>query len=420
MGRPILVRGARQLLTLHGPSTPRRGADLRNLGIVQDGAVLIVDGLIRDVGSSRRLENLAASRDAHEINASGRVVLPGFVDSHTHLVSGPARLTDYEMSLAGASQEEITQAGGGFPAISKSMQGVSSRTLEGQALKMAQDCIRHGTTTIEAKSGYGVTKAGELRILRALARVNQRTGMIVPTFVGARRLMNDQAPEEYLEWMCREMLPLVRKRKLAEFAGVYCEDGMFTVEQARRYLLTAQRLGFGLKVHGEASAVGLAVEAGAVSVDCAHRLNGADCAALGASNTLATLLPGSVFHLGQCEYAPARTLIDSGAAVALATSYNPETSPSHNMQTTLSLACRMMAMTPAEAISAATINGAHALRRSHLIGSLEFGKSADLVVMNAPDYREIPYHFGVNLVELTMQKGRVVHQMSDVKWPAAK
>jgi len=423
MANPILLRGARQLLTLRGPAGPRRSADLRNLGLIQDGAMLIGDGVILEAGPTRRLENLAIARKADEINLSGKVVLPGFVDSHTHLVGGPARVLDYEMQLAGATHEEIAEAGGGLLAISKAIQDTSAKGLVSQATRLLKDCLRQGTTTIEAKSGYGLDETGETKILRAHASLGHGPISVVSTFMSARSVPPAFAggAEEYMEWLCRHMLPLVRRRNLAEFADLFYEENLFDETQARRYLDAARQLGFGLKLHAgqhwNIGGVALAVEAGAASVDHLVYATDHDAALLASSNTIATLLPGSVFYLGLQRYAPARALIDRGAAVALATNYNPETSPSHNMQMMMSLACRKMSMTPAEAISAATINGAHALRRAARIGSLEAGKDADLIVLSVPDYREIPYHFGVNLVEMTIRRGRLAYQASEVAWP---
>jgi imidazolonepropionase len=423
MQQVTLVRGARQLLTLRGPSGPRRGADVRNLGLIQDGAVLVVDGLIQEVGPTRRLENLALARQAQEIDATGRVVMPGFVDSHTHLVSGPPRMLDYEMRMAGASREDIALAGGGILALSKAIGELSAHTLATQALRAIQEAVRHGTTTIETKSGFGLTEAYEMKILRVHVELQKQPVTVVSTFLSDRIPFTDQAgPDQYLDWLCSHLLPLVKRRKLAEFVDARCEQGAFTVHQARRYFNAARQLGFGLKMHAgrgcNTGAIRLAVELGGASVDHVIDVGEEEAMLLAQSNTVATLLPGAVFYLGREDYAPARMLIDSGAAVALATNYNPETSPSQNMQMTIALACRDMKMTPAEALTAATINGAHALRRASSIGSLEIGKKADLLMLSVPDYREIPYHFGVNLVDLVMKNGATLLQRSEVKWPA--
>ena len=420
MNRFTLIRGARQLLTLQGSSAPRRGADLRNLGMIQDGSVLIADGLIREVGPTRRIENLAEARKAEEINAHGKVVLPGFIDSHTHLVSGPARLADYEMRLAGASTDQITQAGGGWTAIYRSMQELPLRTLEAQAWRIVRDTIRQGTTTLEARSGFGVTEAAETKILRTHAAVNHRLGNMVSTFMAAQSLPSELfvSNREYIDWVSTQLLPMVRRRRLAEFFDVSCEENGLTLLEARRLLVAAREQGFKLKLHAgqywNTGGAQLAVELGAVSLDHAIYLDQDDINALAQSRTVVNLLPGPIFYLGTQRYAPARKLIDRGAIVALATNYNPVTCPTHNMQMILALACTKMNMTPAEAIAACTINGAHAVGRADSIGSIEFGKHADLVMLNVPDYREIPYHFGVNLVDMTMKTGRVIYRASEV------
>src|SRR5258708_21167496 len=246
---------------------------------------------------------------------------------------------------------------------------------------------------------------------------------IVSTFLSDRIPFTDHAgPDEYLHWLCLHLLPLVKRRKLAEFFDARCEEGAYTVPQARRYFKCARQLGFGLKMHAgkgsHAGAIRLGVEIAAASVDHVIGVSEEEAMLLAQSNTVATLLPGAVFYLERHDYAPARRLIDSGAAVALATNYNPETSPSQNMQMTITLACREMKMTPAEALTAATINGAHALQRASSIGSLEIGKSADLLMLSVPDYREIPYHFGVNLVDLVTKNVATLLQRSEVKWSA--
>jgi imidazolonepropionase len=406
-----LVRGARQLLTLRGPSGPRRGADLRNLGIIQDGAVLIADGLIREVGSSRRLENLALARGAEEIDASGRVVMPGFVDSHAHLAGGPARVSDYQMRLGGATEEQITHAGGGALAAARAIHELSPRALETLALRALEEAVRHGTTALEAKSGLGITDAGEVKILRVYAGLRALPVTLVSTFLATR------VPPEFGE----RLLPMLRRRKLAEFAEARCEEGAFTPAQACRYLGLARELGLGLKVSAKqrlhSEAIAMALEMGAISVSGLVDASERDALLLARCETIATLLPGTAFHSGTERYPPARMLIDNGAAVALATGYHPYDCPSQNMQMTIALACRTLQMTAAEAIAASTINAAHGLGRAASIGSIEAGKSADLLMLSVPDYRELPYHFGVNLVDLVTSRGAVLVERSGVKWP---
>ena len=423
MPRIKLVRGARQLLTLRGPHGPRRGADLRNLGLIQDGAVLIVDGLIKEVGSSRRVENLALARHAEEIDATGRVVMPGFVDSDTYLVAG-MRIPDSSVprNSSGGSNEAAFAAD--LLALGRGIQELSPRALESQAQNVIKEAVRHGTTTLEAKSGFGSGEAGEIKILRVHQALDKQPVPLVSTFVCTpASIAYQQRPEQYLQWICSHELPLIKRRKLAEFADIRCEEGGFGVEEARKYLRAAAGLGLDLKMHGGTRAVagmaGLAVELEVASVDNLIDFTGEDAALLAGSPTIVMLLPGAAFYLGRERYAPARMLIDNGVAVALATNYNPETSPSQNMQMIMTLACTRMDMTPAEAIMAATYNAAYALRRSARIGSLEKDKAADLIMLRVPDYQEIPYHFGINLVDLVMTNGQVVMQRAEVKWPAS-
>jgi imidazolonepropionase len=409
-----LVRGARQLLTLRGDSGPRRGEALRDLGIVPNGAVLIKDSVIVDAGPAHRVEKLPEAGRAREIDAAGRVVMPGFVDSHTHLIFGRPRLVDYEMRLAGASYAEIAAAGGGILSSVQAVRSMPAAQLETQARAFLLAMARHGTTTLEAKSGYGLDEAGEIKTLRVLVKLNGNPLEIVPTYLGAHvpppeyRGDNDA----YVDWMAAEVMPKIRQRKLARFVDVYCDSGAFTLDQSRRYLEHASRMGFGLKIHAEqfsrTGAARLAVEMEAASADHLEQAGEEDIRALAQSNTVATLLPGSVFHLGLRAYPPSRALIEAGGAVALATDFNPGTSPTYSMQMVLSLACSQMRMSPAEAIAAATINGAHALRLADRIGSLESGKQADLLILNVNDYRELPYYFGTNNVRATIKRGVIL------------
>jgi imidazolonepropionase len=409
-----LIRGARQLLTLHGGNGPRRGAALRELSIIPRGAVLVEDGVIVDVGAERRIEKLSEARRAREIDATGRVVMPGFVDSHTHLIFGRPRLNDYAMRLAGATYAEIAAAGGGILSSVEAVRSLAPRELEAQGRAFLAAMARHGTTTVEAKTGYGLDAAAEMKTLRVLARLNDDPLDVTPTFLGAHVVPPEFEgdAEGYVDWMCADLMPRIARQKLARFADVYCDTGAFTLEQSRRYLDRARHLGLGLKIHAEqfsqSGAARLAVEMEAISADHLEQANEDDVRALAQSNTVATLLPGSVFYLGLDSYPPARALITAGAAVALATDFNPGTSPTFSMAMVISLACTEMRMMPAEAISAATINGAHALGCADRAGSLEPGKQADLLVLDASDYRELPYYFGTNVVCRTIKKGEMI------------
>ena len=427
MSDSLLIRNAGQLLTLRGSQLPRRGDDLSDLGLIRDGAVLIRHGSIEAAGPGSEIEQLSRDeRDITEIDAQGRVVMPGFVDSHTHLVHGPPRLLDYEMRLRGTDYRGISEAGGGILASVRAVRSAAPEDLEAQARRAVRDFVRHGTTTIEAKSGYGLDETAEFKTLVVLAAIDALPADVIPTYLGAHIVPAEYKnnPDAYIQWMCEEMMPRIRRQRLAAFADVYCDRGAFTIDQARQYLKWARELGFELKVHAEqfehTGAARLACELKAVSADHLEQANPDDAAALGRSSTVATLLPGSVFQLGLSRYAPARLLIENGAAVALATDFNPGTSPTCSMPMVLSLACTYMRMSPAEAISAATINGAHAIRRAESVGSLEPGKQADVILLNVTDYREIPYWFGVNLVDTTIKRGLVIYRQGEVVETLAK
>lgn len=396
----ILLRGARQLLTLRGPAGPRRGTALEELGIVEDGAILMRDGRIVDVGQGRRVENLADARNAREIDVTGQVVLPGFVDCHTHLTWGPARAAS---------------------ACAQALRTTPSRTLERQVRERLAMFVRHGTTTLEAQSG-GHDETGDLKSLRVLGKLRLPLD-IEPTYCGAHSPPPgfEGRSHEYLAWTAAEMLPLVRRRCLATAVDIWCGRGGFSPGDARCFLLAARVAGFTLRVHAEQfsrdGGACLAAEVGAATASSLQFAERDDIAPLSQSSTMAVLTPGATFHLGLERYPPARVLVDRGAAVALATDSSPVTSPTCSMPMVLSLACAHMRMTPAEAVSAATINGAHALGCADRVGSIEEGKYADFAVFDVPDHREIPYTFGVNLVSMTIKKGVVLYRRGDVPWP---
>ncbi|MBI1941825.1 MAG: imidazolonepropionase [Acidobacteria bacterium] len=412
----LFFRNAAQLLTLAGPPVPRRGASLNDLGIIRHGAVLTQGGKIRRVGPTRQLEAAARRLRARVIDCRGRVVMPGFVDSHTHLVFAGSRVEDFERRIRGESYEEIADTGGGIRYSSKRFIEAKPRELFRQARGFLNQFAAHGTTTVEVKTGYGLAPEFELAALAVIDGLRARASVeVVPTLLAAHALPSDYdgKRDAFLDLIVEWLIPRAADLRLAEFADCFCDRGAFSVEECRRILKAGIAHDLVPRVHAEqlsrTGATQLAVELGAASADHLDHTRAVDVQALARSNVVATLLPGANFHLGGNRYPPARDLIDAGAAVALATDFNPGTSPTLNMQFILSLACSQMRMTPAEAISAATINAAYSLRRADRLGSLEPGKQADLAVMNVNDYREIPYYFAWNHCVMTVKRGQVIY-----------
>jgi imidazolonepropionase len=415
----LLITGASQLVTLRG-RVPRRGKALSDLGILKDGALLIRDGVIAAVGTRSEVESLPESRSAEKLDVGGRVVLPGFVDSHTHLIHAASRVEEYEMRIAGASYEEIARKGGGILNSVKKLRAATGESLKTRAHAALREFAGHGTTTLEAKSGYGLDVASELKILGLHKELNAEQPLeIVSTFLGAHAVPAEyrrkpRGAGKYVALLIEKLLAEVAAERLAEFCDVFCDRGAFSRGDCKKILEAGKQHGLAPRIHAEqltrTGATQLGVQLGAASCDHLEHVSKADIVALTKSNTVATLLPGCDFHLGSKQYAPARALIDSGAIVALATDYNPGTSPTLSMPMVLSLACTQLRMSPAEAIAAATINAAYSLRRAGQTGSLESGKQGDISVFDVDDYREIPYYFGVNTCWMTLKKGRPVFQ----------
>jgi imidazolonepropionase len=403
---PLLLVNIGQLLTLQTGSTPQRGRELGELSIIEDGAVLCAAGKIVAVGKTRdalRDSWLRRKRkNLREIDCRGKVVLPGFVDSHTHPVFTAPRLVDFEKRTLGASYEEIAQAGGGIRSSVEGVRGASREELAQHVLAALEQMAAQGTTTVEAKSGYGLSVEAELKSLMAVRDAAARwPGTVTPTLLGAHVVPREhlRQPENYVREVCELMIPQAAHRKLAEFVDVFCDRGAFSPQDAERVLRAAVENGLRTRAHVcQLSACSLAalLASNPVSFDHLDFISDEDVERLSRSETVATLLPGVNYFLGLDRYPPARRLIESGAAVALATDYNPGTSPTSSMPFILSLACTHLKMTPAEAISAATINGACALARQNSKGSIEPGKDADLAIFDVADFREIAYWFGAN------------------------
>ena len=412
----ILLLNVSQLLTLRGAATgPRRGPELKELGILEDAAVLCLGGKIVSVGTTKD-----ALRDPWikkhrkqitEIDCAGKVVLPGFVDSHTHPVFVKPRLVDFEKRIEGASYEQIAEAGGGIRSSLEAVRNATKAALVNKVFSVLREMSAHGTTTVEAKSGYGLTLDSELKSLEAIRAATSRwPGTIVPTLLGAHVVPKEfqGCSQKYVEIVCKEMVPQAATRKLAQFVDVFCDKGAFTLEESEQIFGAAKANGLHVRAHvGQLSETRLPalLQFHPASFDHMDHVNDADIAQLSAGDTVATLVPGANYFLGLTAYPDARRLIDAGVPVALATDYNPGTSPTISMPMAMSLACTHMKMSPAECVAAATINGAWALRLGHRKGSLEPGKDADLAVFAVDDYREIPYWFGANHCALTISNG---------------
>jgi imidazolonepropionase len=414
----MLIHSASQLLTLSGG--PQRGNDLGRLGIIEDGALLVREGRIAAVGRSAEL--LATYPHEERLDAKGCTVLPGFVDPHTHLIWASDRAAEFEMRLEGKTYLEILAAGGGILSTVRHTRQASVETLLAETRRRTLEMLRHGTTTAEAKTGYGLQTEAELRMLQALIQLDEEGPLeIAITFLGAHAIAPEYKgdPEGYTEHLCAEMLPTVRNWWEANAMGrplpcvdVFCETGAFSLEQSRRILEKARQLGFPLKIHADEfdnlGGASLAAELGAVSADHLVKTSPGDIAALGQSNTVAVGLPCTPFGLAEHEYTPAKAILEAGGLLALASDFNPGTAWCGNMQFVIALACRYMCLTPAQAISAATINAAAAIGRAERIGSLEVGKQADLILLSVPDYRHLGYRFGTNLVQTVIKKGQVI------------
>jgi imidazolonepropionase len=420
----LAVLHASELVTLNGPKRPRFGAELSEVGIVRDGGMLVRDGKIEKVGPSDEVEKNVG--DAEIVDARGRVVMPGFVDAHTHLVFAGNRLDDFERRARGESYQQIAKAGGGIWSTVEKTRAASELDLLAQAKKHANWFLRCGTTTIEAKSGYGLTVEDELKILRVMRQLNasghasdairgsripstapvpidaaetDAVPEIVPTFLGAHAVPWGMSPDEYVELVIGEMLPRVAVEKLAEFCDVFCERGYFDIDQSRKILSEAKKLGLSLRGHIDqltnSGGAELLAEMSATTADHLEQTDEQGIAALKKANVQPVLLPGSVYALGSNRYPRAREMIETGLAVVLATDFNPGSSPTPSMSMVLSLACTQMKMSPAEAITASTVNAAYSVNRGNKIGSLEVGKLANFVIFDCEDYRELAYWFGM-------------------------
>ncbi|WJQ11869.1 imidazolonepropionase [Geobacillus stearothermophilus] len=415
--RPLFVRRARQLVTLAGSSAaPLVKEKMSDLGIIENGSVWIENGTIVAVGADDELARQFADRlaEAEVIDAKGKTVTPGLVDPHTHLVYAGSREHEWTMRLHGATYMEIMNAGGGIHATTKATREASEEMLYEESKRRLDQFLLHGVTTVEAKSGYGLSLEHEIKQLEVAKSLDDTHPVdIVSTFLGAHAVPPEwkHDPDEYVRLVIDEMIPEVSRRGLAEFNDVFCERGVFTPDQARLILEAGKEHGLTPKIHADEiepyGGAELAAEVGAISADHLLRASDDGLRCMAERGVIGVLLPGTAFFL-LTNAANARRLLDAGVPVALATDCNPGSSPTVSLPLVMSLACLHMRMTPAEALAAATINAAHAIGRAHMIGSLEPGKKADLVVFNVPNYVQIMYYYGVNHAETVIKDGKVV------------
>lgn len=420
MAERVLITNASQVLTLAGPHRPRITEELSDLGIVENGAVLLEGATVAAVGDSAALKRQAGTA-CQVIDAAGCVVLPGFVDAHTHPVFAGSREDEYEMRSLGASYQEIASRGGGILSTVRRTRAASEQQLFELALPRIDWFLQHGTTTIEAKSGYGLTVDDELKILRVIRRLSDETPLdLVPTFLGAHEIPVECRPgnpnalsrQDYVRMVVDEMLPRVASDGLARYCDIFCESHVFTTDESSAVLMRARELGLGIRIHAEqlsqCGGAALAASIGATTADHLEWIDDAGIRDLAKAGVIAVLLPGAVFNLGLTKYAPVRQMINAGAPIALATDFNPGSSPTPSMPMVHSIACTQMKMTPAECVAASTINAAYAVGMGDKVGSIEPGKQADLVIYGRPDYRQIPYYFGINHVTTVIKAGNVL------------
>lgn len=411
----MLIHSASQLLTLAGG--PQRGGHLGQLGLISDGAVLIREAEIAEVGPSTEL--LAAYPDEARLDASNRVVMPGFVDPHTHLIWAGDRAAEFEMRLAGKTYLEILAEGGGILSTVRATRAATGDDLLNETRPRLRTMLENGTTTAEAKTGYGLETETELRMLQALITLDQEGPLdLAITFLGAHAIAPEYKhdPQVYTDLICDEMLPEVHRAwpegQQLPFVDVFCETGAFDLDQSRQILTRAQNLGFPLKIHADEfdnlGGAALAAELGAASADHLVATSAQDITSIAHSDTVAVALPATPFGLAEHHYTPASEILAAGGILALATDLNPGTAWCESMQMAIALSCRYMGLTPAQAIAAATINAAVAIKRADVIGSLEVGKQADLVILNVPNYQHLGYRFGTNLVKQVIKRGQVV------------
>jgi imidazolonepropionase len=415
----LAILNCAQIVTLAGPPRPRVGEEMRDLSIIEDGVMLVRDERIEHVGPRGEIEQFIGA-DCETIDAGGRIVLPGFVDAHAHPVFAGARADEFEQRAQGATYQEIAAAGGGIRSTVRRTREASEDDLVKAGKRYAEWFLRTGTTTVEAKSGYGLSLEDELKILRAVRRLDEESPLrYVPTFLGAHDVPDEFRSRRaaYVALVIEEMIPRVAEEKLAEYCDVFCDDKAFSPGESWRILSAARCHGMGLRMHADQLSLSggakLAAELNTTTADHLEHTDSDGIAALRKAGVQPVLLPGSVYALGSSRYPAAREMIDAGLAVVLATDFNPGSSPTPSIPMVLSLASTHMKMTPAEGITAATVNAAYSLDRGDQLGTLEAGKRADFVIHDCSDYRELAYFFGVEHPHSTYVDGRIAFLRND-------
>lgn len=410
----LIIKNISQLITMDGPS-PRRGREMENLGLIENAGIAVAGDEVLAVGKSEEISGkVDLAEGCQVIDAKNCVVTPGLIDSHTHPVFSMTREKEFEMRLQGKSYMEIAASGGGIRTSVRDLRETPTATLTEKTTTRLNRMLSYGTTTAEAKSGYGLSTEAEVKSLEIVRNLNETHPLdLIPTFLGAHEVPDEfrNKREKYIDLLIGEMIPKVATEKLAEFCDIFCEEGVFSVEESRRILEAAKKKGMKLKLHADeltsSGGAELAAELGAISADHLVHISEEGIKALAKSGTVAVLLPGTSFSLNKGQYAPARKMIEAGVAVALSTDCNPGSSYTESLQIIITLAALYLGMSAAEAISAVTVNAACAVGRTSLLGMLKSGLQADIVLWNMNDYREMPYHYGVNLAEKVIKRGKI-------------
>ena len=413
----LIIKNAGELLTLSASHKEESG-----IGIIRNGALAIKNGRILWIGKTDELSNaFALNRRGKEIDATGKVVMPGLIDSHTHLVFAGSREHEFEQRIQGLSYLEIAERGGGILSTVEATRKASFEELFSLGKKRLDRMLSKGVTTIEAKSGYGLSLKDELKILKVMKALKESHPIdIVPTFLGAhtvpKEFKNDR--RRYIDLVIEEMIPRVAQEGLAEFCDAFCEEKAFNLEESRKILETGKRYGLKPKIHADQLSSGggaeLAAEVGAFSADHLEYVSPAGIERMAEKGVTAVLLPGASFFLSMKKFPPAREMIEKGVVVALATDLNPGSSMTESLPLMMTMGCTLFKMTPKEVIQATTIYAAKSMGRENEIGSLEIGKQADILVLDIPNYRYLPYHFGVDHAEIVIKKGRIVYRRPDL------